>query len=319
MAKFIVKRILMLIPVIIGITFIVFMLLSYAPGDPAEMILGANANDEAIANLHEELGLDDPRIVRYGRYMNDLIHGDLGTSYKNNTSVASEIMTRLPNTVILATAGMLVTVLVGIPIGILSAKKQFSLFDNISMVSALVGASAPTFWLGLILVLVFSLELKWFPSSGMGIGIGPMLKSLVLPCLAIAIGSAAEIARMTRSSMLEVIREDYVSTARAKGISEKKITWIHMLKNALMPVVTIVGVRFGALLGGSVMTETIFSWPGLGKYVVEAVNGRDMPTVMGCVVVMAILFALVNLIVDVVYAFIDPRIKSQYKNARKTK
>lgn len=318
MIRFIIKRLLMLIPVMLGITFIVFMLLSYAPGDPAELMLGPNANDESIAQMREELGLDDPRLVRYFRYLGGLLKGDLGKSYKNNTSVADEIAERLPNTVILASSAMVITVFIGIVVGIISAKKQFSAFDNISMVATLIGSSAPAFWLGLLFVIIFSLTLKWFPSSGMGEGLGPFLKSLVLPCLTIAISNAAVVARMTRSSMLEVMREDYVSTARAKGISEGRVTRIHMLKNALIPVVTVIGVRFGALLGGSVMTETVFSWPGLGKHVVEAVQARDMPTVLGCVVVLSIIFSLVNLLVDVVYAFLDPRIKSQYRKAVKS-
>lgn len=289
------------------------MLLSFAPGDPAEIILGQDANEESIAKLREELGLNDPRMVRYGRYMLNLLKGDLGKSYKNNSSVSDEIKERLPNTVLLASSGIFLSILIGIPVGIISAKKQFTFFDNFSMVGTLIGASTPAFWLGLLFVFFFSLHLKWFPSSGMGKGFGPMLQTLVLPCLTIAVSNAAVIARMTRSSMLDVIREDYISTARAKGISEGQVTRIHMLKNALIPVVTVIGVRFGALLGGSVMTETVFSWPGLGKHVVEAVQGRDMPTVLGCVVVLAIVFSIVNLLVDIIYAFIDPRIKAQYK------
>ena len=313
MLRYIFKRLLMLIPVILGITFVVFMLLSYAPGDPAEIILGQNANEEAIELLREDLGLNDPRLIRYFRYLGNLFKGDFGTSYKNNTSVAAEIAERLPNTILLATSGIFLSILIGIPVGIISAKKQFSIFDNISMVSTLIGASTPAFWLGLLFVIIFSLKLKWFPSSGMGDGIFPMLKSMALPCLTIAIGNAAIIARMTRSTMLEVIREDYVVTARSKGIGEGQITRVHMLRNAMIPVVTVIGVRFGALLGGSVMTETVFSWPGLGKHVVDAVQSRDMPTVLGCVVVLSIVFSLVNLFVDVIYACIDPRIKAQYK------
>lgn len=306
----------MMIPVIVGITFMVFMLLSYAPGDPAEMMLGSNANEDSIARMREKLGLDDPRLVRYFRYMQGLIKGDFGNSYKNNTSVAAEITEKLPNTVLLATTSMVLTVALGIPIGIISAKHQFTFFDNFTMITAVVGASAPAFWVGLMFVIIFSLKLRLFPSSGMAQGLFPLIKSMVLPSFTIAISGAAVIARMTRSSMLEVIREDYISTARSKGIPENKVTKDHMLKNALIPVVTVIGVRWGALLGGSVMTETVFSWPGLGKLVVEAVQGRDMPTVLGCVVVLSILFSVVNLLVDLVYALVDPRIKSQYKKGR---
>jgi peptide/nickel transport system permease protein len=214
---------------------------------------------------------------------------------------------------------MLVAVVVGIPVGIISAKKQYSVFDNVTMVVTLILAASPAFWLGLMLVLLFSLNLGWFPSSGMGSGFGGVIKSLILPAITVGSNTAALVARMTRSSMLEVIRQDYIDTARAKGLKESVITYKHMLKNALIPIITVVGLQFGVLLGGSVMTETVFSWPGVGRFVVEAIKTKDIPSVLGSVVVLCILFSFVNLFVDILYAYVDPRIKSQYKAGRSSK
>ena len=213
-------------------------------------------------------------------------------------------------------AGILVALLIGIPIGIISAKKQYSLLDNVSMVFALIGVSMPNFWSGLLLVMLFSLTLGWLPSQGMASGFGPMLKSLILPALTLGFNSAAMVARMTRSSMLEVIRQDYISTARAKGDDERTITFQHMLKNALIPIITAVGLQFGNLLGGAMLAETIFSWPGLGRLMVESIKSKDIPMVLGCVIFLATMFTLVNLMVDIIYAFVDPRIKSLYKKGR---
>ena len=247
MHKYVLKRLLMLIPVIFGVTFIVFFILNLAPGDPAAIILGDQATAEALEMKREELGLNDPLVVRYFNYMVDLLHGDLGISYKNSIPVWDQVIERLPNTVILACAGILVALIIGIPIGIISAKKQYSLLDNVSMVFALIGVSMPNFWSGLLLVMLFSLTLGWLPSQGMGSGFVPMLKSLILPALTLGFNSAAMVARMTRSSMLEVIRQDYISTARAKGVEERTITYQHMLKNALIPIITAVGLQFGNL------------------------------------------------------------------------
>ena len=296
MFKYIVKRLLMLIPVIIGVTFIVFFILNLSPGDPAAIILGDQATAEALEMKREELGLNDPLLVRYVDYMVGLAHGDLGLSYRNSISVWDQVIDRLPNTALLAACGILVALVIGIPIGIISARKQYSLLDNISMVGALVGVSMPNFWSGLLLVMIFSVHLGWLPSLGMN--------------------SAAMVARMTRSSMLEVIRQDYISTARAKGVSERVVTFQHMLRNALIPIITAVGLQFGNLLGGAMLAETVFSWPGLGRLMVENIKSKDIPMVMGCVVVMATMFTLVNLVVDIIYSFVDPRIKSQYKKGR---
>ena len=225
MHKYILKRLLMLIPVILGVTFVVFFILNLAPGDPAAIILGDQATAEALAMKREELGLNKPLVIRYLNYMSDLVQGDLGVSYKNSIPVWDQVIERLPNTAMLAVSGILVALLIGIPIGIISAKKQYSLIDNVAMVFALIGVSMPNFWSGLLLVMLFSLTLGWLPSQGMGTGFGPLLKSLILPSLTLGLQSAAMVARMTRSSMLEVIRQDYISTARAKGNDEKNITY----------------------------------------------------------------------------------------------
>lgn len=290
MHKYVLKRLLMLIPVIIGVTFVVFFILNLAPGDPAAIILGDQATAEALAMKREELGLNDPIFVRYFHYMRDLLHGSLGVSYKNSIPVWDQVVERLPNTAILACAGILVALLIGIPIGIISAKKQYSLLDNVSMVFALIGVSMPNFWSGLLLVMLFSLTLGWLPSQGMASGFGPMLKSLILPALTLGFNSAAMVARMTRSSMLEVIRQDYISTARAKGDDERTITFQHMLKNALIPIITAVGLQFGNLLGGAMLAETVFSWPGLGRLMVESIKSKDIPMVLGCVIFLATMF-----------------------------
>lgn len=313
MYKYVLKRLLMLIPVIVGVTFIVFFILNLSPGDPASIILGEQATAEALEMKREELGLNDPIFVRYGNYMLGLVQGDLGTSYKNNLDVWDQVMERFPNTFILAVASICVALLIGIPSGITSALKQYSLMDNVSMIIALIGVSMPVFWLGLMLVIVFALNLKVLPSQGMGTGFVPLLKSLVLPSFSLGASSAAVIARMTRSSMLDVIRQDYISTARAKGLPEKTITNRHMLKNAMIPIITAVGLQFGTLLGGAMLTETVFSWPGVGRLMIDSIKSKDIPLVLGSVIFLAIMFTVVNLIVDIVYAFVDPRIKSQYK------
>jgi peptide/nickel transport system permease protein len=313
MYKYMIKRLLMLIPVIIGVTFIVFFILNLSPGDPAAIILGDQASAEALTMKREELGLNDPLLIRYGRYLVRMLQGDLGRSYKNSLSVWDQVISRFPNTAMLAVAAILVALSIGIPIGIISAKNQYSALDNISMVTALIGVSMPSFWMGLLLVIVFALKLGWLPSQGMGQGLVPLLKSLVLPAITLGTSAAATITRMTRSSMLEVIRQDYIDTARAKGVSEKTITYRHMLKNAMIPIITAAGLQFGTLLGGAMLTETVFSWPGLGRLMVEAIKSKDIPLVLGSVIFLAVMFTVVNLAVDIIYAFVDPRIKSQYK------
>lgn len=313
MHRYILKRLLLAIPVLIGATFLVFTIMYFAPGDPAKILLGSSATEEALALKRAELGLNDPFIVRYGRFLFGLIRGDMGISYRNGQEVTSLIGDRLSNTLILASSGMLFSIIVGIPVGIISAVKQYSLLDKTTMVITLFFMAVPTFWFALILVIVFSLNLGWLPASGMAHGLPDMLVSLILPTVTLGFGYAALVARTTRSSVLEVMRQDYIDTARSKGITERKVIWKHMMKNALIPIVTVIGLNFGTLLGGSVLTETIFSWPGVGRFVVESISYKDIPSVLGCVVTLAILFSLVNLIVDILYSFLDPRIKSQYQ------
>ena len=315
MLKYILKRLLMMIPVLIGVTFIVFFILNLTPGDPAAIILGDQATKEALEAKRLELGLNDPLLVRYFNYMKNMVQGDLGVSYKNQISVWQQVWDKFPNTAILAFAGIFVALLIGIPVGILSAKKQYTLVDNVSVVLSLVGVSMPNFWLGLLFSLLFALKLGWLPSQGMGSGFVPLLRSIILPAITLGTGSAATVVRMTRSSMLEVIRQDYITTARSKGITEKEVTRKHMFKNALIPIITAVGLQFGILLGGAMLTETVFSWPGLGRLMVDSINSKDIPMVLGAVIFLAVTFSLVNLLVDIIYAFVDPRIKSQYSKS----
>ena len=308
MVKYIIRRLIAMIPVVIGITFLVFMIMQLAPGDPVRMILGDSAEPEAIEAMREEMGLNDPVLVQYGRYMVNLLHGDMGTSYTNQRPVAHEVFSRVPATFELALVSAVVSILIAIPLGVVAAVKQNTLFDNLSMVLSLVGISMPAFWLALMLMLVFSLRLGWFPVQGNSDG----WRSFVLPSIAIGFMNMAVIARTTRSSMLETIRQDYIRTARSKGISEGEVIMHHAFGNALIPTITVVGVQLGGLLGGAVLTETVFAWPGLGRLMVQAVNGRDVPVVMGCIVILSIGFSIVNLIVDLAYGFIDPRVRTMY-------
>jgi len=306
--KYILRRLLLLIPVILGVTFLVFTIMYFTPGDPARLILGESAQPEQVAALREEMGLDDPFIVQYFRFITKALTGDFGRSYSTKRPVFDEVFARFPATLKLTVAAMIIAVLIGIPVGIISATKQYSLLDSIAMIGALIGVSMPVFWLGLMLILVFSVKLRILPSSG-----SETLLHLILPAFALGVGSAAIITRMTRSSMLEVIRQDYIRTARAKGVAEKKVVNKHALKNALIPVVTVIGLQFGGLLGGAVLTESVFSWPGVGRLMVEAIRQKDSPMVLATVVFISVTFSFVNLLVDLLYAFIDPRIKSQYR------
>ena len=308
MVKYIIRRLIAMIPVVIGITFLVFMIMQLAPGDPVRMMLGENAEPEAIEAMREEMGLNDPVLVQYGRYMVNLFKGDMGTSYTNQRPVAHEVFSRIPATFELALVSAVVSILIAIPLGVIAAVRQNTLFDNLSMVVSLVGISMPAFWLALMLMLVFSLRLGWFPVQGNNDG----WRSFVLPSIAIGFMNMAAIARTTRSSMLETIRQDYIRTARSKGISEGEVIMHHAFGNALIPTITVVGVQLGGLLGGAVLTETVFAWPGLGRLMVQAVNGRDVPVVMGCIVILSIGFSIVNLIVDLAYGLIDPRVRTMY-------
>ena len=309
MTKYIFRRIVMMIPVLLGVSLIVFTLMYITPGDPAALILGDGAPPEAIAKLHEEMGLDDGYIIRFGRFLRDaVIHQDLGTCYQTKQPVLERIAEMFPNTLKLAALSVTIAVVLGMVMGIISAVYQYSVFDNIAMTLAMIGNAMPNFWQGLLLMLLFSLKLKWLPASGFS-----SFKYMILPAVTIGTSSAAAISRMTRSSMLEVIRQDYITSARAKGQTEFLITMRHALKNALIPVITTIGMQFGNLLGGAVLTESIFAVPGIGKMMVDAIKARNFPVVQGGVLVVALAFSLVNLLVDILYAYIDPRIRSKYR------
>jgi len=308
MWKFIAKRLVAMVPVLLGVTLVIYLIMSMAPGDPAKVILGEQATPEQIAELRAEMGLDDPVLVQYGRYVFGLLQGDMDESYNSGLPCNVEIFARFPNTLRLTITAMSIAVILALPIGIVAAVKQNSVFDGVSMFVALIGLSMPVFWLGLLLILFFSLRLGWFPSSG-----AESWKSLVLPAVTLGFQQMASIARVTRSSMLEVIRSDYIRTARAKGVAESKVITKHALKNALIPTVTVIGLNFGGMLGGSVMTESVFAWPGIGRLMVQSINKRDIPMVLGCTIMFSVSASVVNLLVDVLYGFIDPRIKSQYK------
>lgn len=315
MYKYIFKRILLMIPVLIGVSVLVFLMIYIAPGDPARIILGDTASDEAVLELREEMGLNDSFFIQYIRYIKNIIlKGDLGTSYVTGRSVTTEIMDRWPTTLLLALLSVSVSMLIGIPVGIISATKQYSIIDNLAMVLALVGVSMPNFWQGLILILVFSLHLGWLPPSGF---YGPLY--WILPAVTIGTSTAATITRMTRSSMLEVIRQDYIRTARSKGQKEIIVITKHALRNALIPIITIIGLQFGKGIGGAILTESIFSVPGLGKLMVDSIKARNYPVVQGGVLMIAAAFSIINLLVDILYAFVDPRIKSQYQQNKKKK
>ncbi len=308
MLKYIIRRLLLLVPVMLGVSVIVFSLLYFTPGDPVRNKLGTNASPVEVERLREKMGLNDPFLVQFGRYLKNIVfHGSLGESYITEQPVVLEIAARVSATVRLAISATIVAIIFGIPLGIVSAIKQYSVFDHITMIFALIGLSMPVFWLGLLMILLFSVKLGWFPSSGFS-----GLKYMVLPAMALGAQSIAVLTRMTRSSMLETIRQDYIRTARAKGQREKVVVFKHALGNSLIPVITIIGIQFGQLMGGAVMTEIIFSIPGIGRLMIDSIKLRDVPVVLGCVLFVAVTFAIVNLIVDILYTYVDPRIKTQY-------
>ncbi len=307
MWKYILKRIIALIPVIVGVTLIVYFIMSLAPGDPATTILGDQATPEAIAQLREEMGLNDPIIIQYARYMLHLARGDMGTSYKTKKPVSIEVFSRFPATAKLSVMAITFSTILAIPLGMLAAVKQNSFFDGASMIFALLGISMPIFWFGVLEQLLFSLKLGWLPSSG-----NDYWYSIILPAIALGFHNIASVARITRSSMLEVIRQDYIRTARSKGVPYGTVIRRHALRNALIPTVTVLGIQIGALLAGSTLTETVFAWPGMGRFMITSISGRDIPSVLGCIIIFTLCFSVVNLIVDLAYGFIDPRIKGQY-------
>jgi peptide/nickel transport system permease protein len=324
MLKYIAKRLLMLVPVLLGVTFIVFALMYVTPSDPAQMMLGANASPAAYAQMRADMGLDKPFLVQYLHFLfgykhavfgyKGLLFGDLGRSYVTNRHVFELILSSFPNTVYLATGALIISLAVGIPIGILSATKPYSFVDMVFTVFALIGASMPVFWIAMVLIYLFANQLRIFPAMA-----SPhQFVSLILPMITLALYSTAIIMRMTRSSMLEVMRQDYIRTARVKGISERVIIRKHALPNALIPILTVAGLQFGALLGGAVLTEKIFSYPGIGSIMVDAIYQKDTPQILGSVCFVAIVFTLVNLLVDVLYGVVDPRVKVSGPKAKKS-
>jgi len=304
MKVFLARRLLGLISVLLGVITIVFLIIHLVPGDPARIMLGENALPSDVEALRESLGLNRPLIVQYFDFFAKLFQGDLGRSFNTGQPVLNAIIERFPATLILTAASMFFAVIIAVPIGIITAAKRNTVVDNLGMIFSLIGVSMPAFWLGPILILIFSVKLGILPVSGSG-----SIKHLVLPSFSLGFALAAIISRMTRASMIEVLNQDYIRTARAIGVSEKIILLKHALRNAIIPVVTIVGLQFGALLGGVIIIEIIFSWPGIGQLLIPAIMRRDYPLVQGCILFIAVVYIFVNLIVDIIYAYIDPRIK----------
>ncbi|WP_422449170.1 ABC transporter permease [Thermoanaerobacterium sp. DL9XJH110] len=310
MTGYIVKRLLQLVPVLIGVSVVVFLMIYLIPGDAAEVIAGPTATSEEIANIRAKLGLDQPAYVQYFRYMSRVLRGDLGYSFQTGQAVSEAIATRYINTFSLALFSALIAIIIGVTTGIISAIRQNSWFDHLCMSISILGISAPTFWIGLLLLVIFCVEFKILPISGFNgqIWTWDGLKHLILPAITLGFNSSAMIARMTRSSVLEIIHQDYIMTARAKGISEFIVIMKHAFKNALIPIITVIGIDFGSLLGGAVVVESVFAINGIGRLMVQGINARDFPMVQGTVLVVATTFVLINLVVDLLYAAIDPRI-----------
>lgn len=311
MLKYAAKKLLASLPVLLGVSLLAFLIMHLTPGDPAAVILGPDADPASIQALRQKLGLDQPLPVQYARYLGRLASGDLGVSIRSNQPVSKELGSRYPFTVELAVVSLGISVVLGIGAGVIAAVKKGSIGDTLTMVTALIGVSAPSFWIGLMLMMLFSYYLRWLPASGRA---GPLWtlegwKTILLPAIALGLGSAATIARMTRSSVLEVLNQDFIRTARAKGLAERVVIFRHALSNAMIPVVTIIGLRLGFLLGGAVIVEQVFAWPGIGTQVVTAIGNRDFPVVQAAVLMIALSFVLINLVVDMVYGMVDPRIR----------
>ena len=293
-----------------GVAFLVFAILSLTPGDPGTIILGVTASPDDIAALNHEFGYDQPFLLRFFDYIRGIVcHLDLGTSYQSREPVITDIAARFPNTLLLTILSMTVSAIIGITLGVISAVRKYSVLDHFCVITALVFASIPGFWLGLMLIMGFALQLRILPSFG-----ADDLIHFILPTITVAAGSAASILRLTRSAMLETIRQEYIKTAKAKGASERRIIWKHAMRNAMLPVVTTLGTNFGASLGGAIIAETVFAMPGMGMLITTAIRQKDIPVVMGSTLFLAFLFSLIILLVDILYAFIDPRIMAKYKN-----
>lgn len=304
MTKRVLKRILLLIPTVIGVSFIVFLLFYLSPGDAALAKAGPNAPKEVIEALRENMGLNDPFLAQYLRFLKGLLfHFDLGNSYISGSSVTKTLLAVFPNTLKLTGFSLLIAVFFGILLGVLSAVKRGTFVDKLVMIISMVGIAMPIFWTGILLILLFSVRLRWLPPSGFS-----SFKAMLMPAFALGLQSSAIIMRMTRSSMLEVLNQDYIETANAKGLKKQKIIFVHALKNAMIPIITTIGLQAGGLLGGSVLTETVFSIPGIGRLMVESIKTRDLPVVLGGVILISICYSLISIIVDILYGFIDPRI-----------
>ncbi len=316
MGRFIIKRILWMIPVLLGVILIVYAISFFAPGDPIMSILGTtNYSPERYAELQAYYGLDKPFFIQYVTYIKNIVtHFDFGTSYAYSNSISKELLSRIPYSLKLGALSILVMVIIAIPVGVVSAVRQNHLFDRIATVISMFLAGMPNFWLGMMLVLLFAIQLGWLPAAGVG-----KFSNWILPVLSLSLTSMASTLRMTRSSMLEMIRQDYVRTARAKGLSNFTTIVRHVLKNALIPVITVIGMQFGMIVGGSVVIESVFNLPGVGNYMMTAINNRDYPAINGCVLVLAFSICVVNLIVDILYAYVDPRIKAQYEAQQKNR
>ena len=306
MVRYLLRRVVLTVPVLLGVATLVFSLIHLVPGDPAVAMLGEAATASDLADLRTRLGLDRPLLAQYGDYLGGLLRGDLGTSFRWNTPVAQEIVSRLANTVQLAIAAMAVAVTIAIPLGVIAALYRGRAADQVAMTASLIGISMPNFWLGPLLALVFAVQLGWLPVSGIGTP-----ANLVLPAATLGAALAAILARMTRASLIDELRELYVTAARARGLSRTRTVIAHALRNSLIPVVTILGLQFGAVLTGTIITETIFAWPGVGRLLIQAISFRDYPLVQGCILFIAVTYVAVNLTVDVLYAWLDPRIRYQ--------
>ena len=304
MFQYIIKRLISTIPVLIGISLLLFFMLRMLPGDPAQVLAGQMATPEEIENIRHQLGLDRPIYEQYAVYLSRLVRLDLGRSARTQNPVIDEIWARLPNTLLLASVAITLACLFGIPAGIISAVRPYSWVDYLVTLSALFGISMPVFWLGLMLVVLFSIMLKWLPAGGTG-----SWQHVILPSITLAAFVVAFIARMTRSTLIETLSQDFTTTARSKGLPEKVVIVKHALRNALIPIITVVGLQFGLLLGGAVLTETVFAWPGLGRLIVDSILARDYPMIQGAILIFGLLYVFVNLIIDLVYAFVDPRIR----------
>ena len=312
MLRFILRRLLLVIPVCFGISVLVFLLIHLVPGDPARVMLGLQANEESVAAIREEWGLNRPLPIQYLDWVSRLLQGDLGRSYLTNEPVFAAVIGRLPATLTLALAAFIISLIIAVPIGIISGTRPYSMADYGAMIFAQLGVAIPEFWLGIMFILTFSLYLGWVPPSGyVGFGDDPIawFQHLILPALTVGLVNGAVLTRFLRSSILEVMHQDYVRTARAKGVAERGVITLHALRNALIPTITVIGLQFAFMLGGVVVVEVIFAWPGVGRLALDAIERRDYPMVQGAVLAVALTFVIINLLVDIVYAALDPRIK----------